>query len=185
MHMTDTATIEQFLRADYTSKDVMHGLSHIHRLLADAAELGKYHPHDSEVLALAAYCHGVIYRKEPELRQFLATQSLSSEKIDKVIIAAWESQTDSSPQTIEGKLLHDAHLLEGGRSFIVAKSLVTGTIRGQSIEQTIDFIEEHILGKFKCSLPEAQAAYRLKENYARDFVKDIRENLLKRKEGRT
>jgi uncharacterized protein len=175
--MIDTNAMESFLGDDYASKDIMHGLSHVHRILGLARELGASHPHDPEVLMIAAYCHGVVYSKESDIRSFLARGGMRADLVDKAIKASWESQTDGIPETIEGVLLHDAHLLEGGKTFIITKSLVTGTVRGQTIDQTIRFIEQQVLGRFRCALPEAQAAYEQKEAYARDFLADLKRHL--------
>jgi uncharacterized protein len=175
--MIDTDTIEALLQRDYASKDIMHGLSHIRRLLSLARDLGSTHPHNPDVLMFAAYCHGVVYSKETEMRSFLAQGGVGAEMVDRAIKASWESRTEGIPETIEGALLHDAHLLEGGKTFIIAKSLVTGTARGQTIDETIRFIEEQVLGRFRCALPKAQAAYEEKEAYARDFIADLKGHL--------
>jgi len=38
---------------------------------------------------------------------------------------------------MEGKILHDAHMIEGGKIYLIVKSLITGSVRGQTLEQTI------------------------------------------------
>jgi uncharacterized protein len=55
--------------------------------------------------------------------------------------------------------------------------LVTGTARGQKLEQTIDYIEKNVLGKAKCYFPKAQELYRQKEEYAREFMRELRAGL--------
>lgn len=57
------------------------------------------------------------------------------------------------------------------------KSLITGTLRGQTLEETIEYIEKNILGKFTCYLPEAQNLYEDKEEFARRFLRDLKESL--------
>lgn len=170
--------LEEFLREDYAAKDTIHDLSHIHRVLDLARTIGEDHPHDPEVLTIGGYSHGVIYTREAEVRTFLTQHGVSQESVDRAVKAAWESQTDGRPETIEGTLLHDAHLLEGGKTYIVAKSLVAGSLRGQTLEQTLAFIEENILGRFHCVLPESQVAYAEKERFAREFVADLRRNFM-------
>ena len=39
------------------------------------------------------------------------------------------------------------------RSTIV-KTLITGSVRGQSLEETLNFMKENVLNKNKCYLPE-------------------------------
>lgn len=168
---------EEFVRADYTNKDAMHGWAHILRLISLAESIAEGKILDLNVLVLGAYFHGVIYRREPEIRDFLRSKHMSPEIIDRIIRVSWESGNDSTPETVEGAILHDAHLLEGGKTFIITKSFVTGTSRGQSLEETIRFIEEHILGKFKCYYPESQVMYDEKEQFARMFLDDMKSNL--------
>jgi uncharacterized protein len=60
---------------------------------------------------------------------------------------------------------------------MITKSLVTGTARGQSLEETLQYLEEKILGKFECYLPESQRLYAEKEEYTKLFLKDLRSNL--------
>ena len=87
--------------------------------------------------------------------------------IDRIISAAWESQKDEEAKTIEGKILHDAHMIEGGKTYLIVKSLITGSVRGQTLELTIKYIEENILDKGVCYLPEAQAIYNEQQEFAK------------------
>jgi uncharacterized protein len=168
--MIGVAEVEAFVHQDYADKDTMHGLDHIRRVYRLAQRLGEKHAHDGELLMLGAYFHGIIYLREADIRRFLEDHRLLPDVIDRVVQIAWESQKESAPKTIEGVLLHDAHLIEGEKTFIITKSLVTGAVRGQTLEEIIRFIEEKILGKHVCSLPEAQRLYEEKEEFARQFI---------------
>lgn len=132
---------------------------------------------DADILQYAAYFHGFIYNSEEEIIEWLKGQKHSKEMIDKVITAAWESQKDEAAQTLEGKILHDAHMIEGGKTYLIVKSLITGSDRGQTLEQTIEYIENNILGKGICYLPEAQTIYYQQQEFAKGFVKDLKEGL--------
>ena len=125
------AEIEAYVASDYAAKDEMHNLAHIRRVHALAQEIGGHHPHDAEPLMLGAYLHGIIYDegREDDIRRFLQNAHLMPKRIEQAIQIAWESQKEGVPDTIEGRLLHNAHLLEGGKTFIIVKSLVTGTAR--------------------------------------------------------
>jgi uncharacterized protein len=175
--MLEISDVEEFVRKDYETKDAMHDLSHIRRILRTAQKLTKNHVCDNEFLTLGAYFHGLIRFKEPEIRDFLSGNDLTAAKIDKVVQIAWESQKEAEPQSIEGRILHDAHLIEGGKTFLITKSLVTGSARGQSLEETIAYLESHILGKHRCYLSEAQQMYEEKEKFAREFLNDLKNNL--------
>ncbi len=169
--------VEIFVRSDYANRDLMHNLSHIRRIRKLATEIAQSYEHSSQLLNLGAYFHGNISFREAEIGQFLKDKQLQENEIDRVIQVAWESQKESDAQTIEGKILHDAHLLEGGKTFAIVKSLVTGTARGQSLEETLQYIEQQILGKFMCYLPELQSLYAEKEEYTQLFLQDLRSNL--------
>jgi uncharacterized protein len=175
--MINSDDVEAFVHSDYACKDIMHGLAHIHRLKRLAQEIAEGRDYDPETLMLGAYFHGVIYRKEAEIRQFLESQGLSKEGVDRALQAAWESGTSAKPETIEGTILHDAHLLEGGKTFLIAKSLITGTARGQTLDETIRYFEENVLGRVRCYLPESQELYEEKEQLAREFLADLKANL--------
>jgi uncharacterized protein len=175
--MISIEELEAFVHEDYADKDTMHGFAHMHRVRRLAQEIAKDHEHDAEVLMLAAYFHGTVYVREPALREFLESKSISPETVDRVIQVAWESQKEGEQETIEGAILHDAHLLEGGRTFIITKTLVTGSLRGQTLDETIAYIEENVLGKFCCCLPESQDLYEDKERFAREFLDDLKRSL--------
>jgi len=111
------------------------------------------------------------------VKQFLRKEGLSKQRIKQIIQVAWESHKEAKPKTIEGKILHDAHLIEGGKTFMIVKSLITGTLRGQNLQETIKYIEENLLGKFRCYLPESQKLYEEKENFTREFLKELKKHL--------
>lgn len=169
--------VEAFVHPDYADRDIMHNFAHIDRLRKLAKDIAKSYKHDPDLLELGAYFHGNISFKEAEIRQFLKDKQLEQHEIDKVVQVTWESQKESQAETIEGKILHDAHLLEGGKTFMITKSLVTGTAHGQSLEETLQYLEEKILGKFECYLPESQKLYAEKEEYTKLFLKNLRSNL--------
>ena len=175
--MLNVSDVEEFLRSDYERKDIMHNLSHVRRILREAQRLAENRICDSELLMIGAYFHGIIYDKETQARKFLKNKAVPDERIEKAMRIAWESQKESEPETIEGKILHDAHLIEGGRTFLITKSLVTGTLRGQTLEDTISYIERNILGKYRCHLPEAQKIYEQKERFAADFLAGLKSSL--------
>ena len=90
---------------------------------------------------------------------------------------AWESQKNEEAETLEGRILHDAHMIEGGRTYLIVKSLITGSVRGQTLEQTIDYIEKNILDNGVCYLQEAQEIYDEQQAFAKDFIVRLKEGL--------
>ena len=175
--MTLIEKVKVFVQTYYEGKDLMHNFSHIVRVLKLAEKIAKNCQVDTELLIIGAYFHGVIHLDEEKVVNFLQSNKVDEKRIKKIVQIAWDSQKNSTSDLIEGKLLHDAHLLEGGKTYLIVKSFVTGTARGQSLSETIKYMEDNVLGKFKCLLPESQNEYCEKEKFAEEFLKDLKENL--------
>ena len=100
-------------------------------------------------------------------------QGYDEDMIFKTVKIAWESQRSEVPETIEGKILHDAHVLEGGKTYVVVKTLITGSVRGQSLADTLDFMEKNVLNKNMCYLPETIAMCDEMNAYTNQFFQDL------------
>lgn len=147
--MVNMDSLLGFVKQYYEDKDIMHDLSHISRVLIYVGKLlrtGNYET-DEDALKYAAYFHGFIYNSEEKIVEWLKCEKISSKMIEKIITVAWESQKDEVAQTLEGKILHDAHMIEGGKTYLIVKSLITGSVRGQTLEQTIEYMENNIFDK--------------------------------------
>lgn len=168
--------IMDFVRPYYADKDIMHDFWHI-RLLQNSIEnvlsLGRYAV-DRECLTLAAYFHGFVYRDPDAIRSWMDAHGYDAEYTNKVITVSMESQRPNAPETLEGKILHDAHVLEGGRTYLTVKTLITGSVRGQSLEQTLEFMRDHVLGKNRCYLPETIPLCEEMNRYTYDFYAVVR-----------
>jgi uncharacterized protein len=88
-----------------------------------------------------------------------------------------DSQKDSSPQSNEGKVLHDAHLLEGDENFIITKVLVTGSARGQSLEDTINYYQEKLHGRHHCCFVQNQDEYEKREKIVFKYLTKLKSEL--------
>jgi uncharacterized protein len=117
-----SADIRKFARKFYKNKDTMHDLSHIDRVLRKAKIIGKTTDHNPVILEAAAYFHGFIYSHEKEVRRFLAKMRVEPSSAERIVRVAWESQKESAPRTQEGKILHDAHVLEGDDFFMITNA---------------------------------------------------------------
>ncbi len=171
--------IKAFVSPYYESKDIMHDLSHIERVLKAVKKLVKRYEDevDKELIIYAAYFHGFIYKDEKKIMDWLNSKGISENKMKKIIQVAWESQKEEVPKSLEGKILHDAHMIEGGKTFLIVKSLITGSVRGQTLNETIEYIQRNILDKGKCYLPEAREIYNEQQSFAKDFIKDLMEGI--------
>ena len=167
--------IRKFVEPFYEDKDIMHDLSHIDRInhalkeLASKSEL-KY---NADLTEIALYFHGIIYSHEQTIINFLSEKNLSKKEVELIIKIAWESQKESRPSTNEGLLLHDAHMLEGGRNFEIIKSLITGSVRGQTLEETMIYIEQHLLEKGKCYTVEGVRQYEIMKKRTREIYEEL------------
>ncbi|WP_346868379.1 MULTISPECIES: hypothetical protein [unclassified Clostridium] len=171
----------EFVTPYYKNKDIMHDLSHIERILKYVERLVKSIDYkvdiDIDILIYGAYFHGFIYNSEKNIIQWLQSQNMSRSMIKKIINASRESQKDEEAITIEGKILHDAHMIEGGKTYLIVKSLITGSVRGQTLEETIKYIEDNVLGKGTCYLPKAKMIYREQQEFAKAFIYDLKVGL--------
>ena len=173
----DEKLLKEICAPYYEKKDQMHNLSHIDRILSLAKQMCRRYPQASlQTVICGAYLHGI--PETGEIQEFLTSMGISEQEIQDIITASRESLIEQTPLSLEGKILHDAHLLEGGKTFLITKSLVTGTQRGQSLEETIAFIEKNILGKGKVSLIENENTYIKKQTYAKNFIYDLKKGLL-------
>ncbi len=157
--MVSNEILNGFIEPYYKDKDIMHNMWHIElvqKQVSKIIEIGNYTV-NREYLRLALAFHGFIYREENKIREFLSENGYKNDDIERIVKIAWESQRPEIPETLEGKILHDAHVLEGGKTYAVVKTLITGSVRGQSLKQTLEFMRNNVLGGNKCYLPAAIA----------------------------
>lgn len=169
----------KFVKPYYADKDIMHNWWHIELVqkMIDRILAKSDYEVDEECLKLATYFHGFIYSDEKKIRQWMHKHSYSDEMISKTVKIAWESQRSETPETIEGKILHDAHVLEGGKTYQVVKTLITGSVRGQSLVDTLKYMEKNVLNTNKCYLPETIPLCEEMNRYTNDFFADLKDGI--------
>lgn len=177
--MVDQTELISFVTPFYETKDIMHDLTHVERVIKAARDLYRPYAHQVswDVIELAAHFHGFIYSHEDLIRKWLLDQGLASDQAEQIIRVAWESQKPEAPETLEGKILHDAHMIEGGKTFLIVKSLITGAVRGQTLDETIRYIENNILDQGTCYLGEAKTIYSIQQDFAKGFIADLKSGL--------
>lgn len=177
--MIDEKALLEFVEPYYADKDIMHNMWHIElvrKMIRRILSISNYKV-DEESLMLATYFHGFIYREEEKIKQWMAAQSFHEEKIAKTIKIAWESQRSEVPETLEGKILHDAHVLEGGKTYLVVKTLITGSVRGQSLPDTLHYMKENVLNQNRCYLPETIPLCEEMNEYTNRFFEELTEGI--------
>ena len=168
-----------FAKPYYEGKDIMHDLWHIElveKKVEQIIAMGNYKV-DRESLLLATWFHGFIYKDETAIINWLREHDYAEETINRIVQIAWESQRREVPETLEGKILHDAHVLEGGKTYLVVKTLITGSVRGQSLKDTLAYMEKNVLGKNVCYLPETIPLCEEMNRYAEDFCAALQEGI--------
>ncbi len=174
----DIQKLKEFSAPYYRDKDIMHNLWHIElvgKWIDKIIRLGNYKV-DSEAITYALYFHGFIYSDEEKIRQWLTENHVCG--IDKILKISWESQRPEVPETLEGKILHDAHVLEGGKTYMVVKTLITGSVRGQSLSETVQYLKEHVIDHNHCYLPETIELCDEMNEYAKTFVDELEKGIL-------
>lgn len=177
--MLNEKALIEFAKPYYDDKDIMHNMWHIdlvRKMVCKILSISDYDV-DEECLTLATYFHGFIYSDENRIMQWMKEQGYDKNVIAKTVKIAWESQRSEAPETIEGKILHDAHILEGGKTYLVVKTLITGSVRGQSLIDTLQFMEKNVLNKNNCYLPETIPLCEEMNRYTNAFFDDITEGL--------
>ena len=169
----------EFAKPYYEDKDIMHDMWHIELVCKSVDKILKIAKDNvnTENLLYATYFHGFIYSHELDIREWLTTQGLSQNDIDMIVKISYDSQRFEIPETIEGKILHDAHLIEGGKTYIITKCLISGSVRGQTLLETISYIEENVLDKGVCYLPEAIPLLAEANEFAREFVAELKKGV--------
>ena len=176
--MNEQALIE-FAEPYYVNKDIMHNMWHIElvKKMVNRILSGSSYNVDEECLLLATYFHGFIYKDEEIIKQWMREQNYGEEMIAKTVQIAWESQRSEIPETLEGKILHDAHVLEGGKTYLIVKTLITGSVRGQALLDTLQYMEGHVLDKNSCYLPETIPLCEEMNEYTNRFFEELTEGI--------
>ena len=177
--MTDEKALIKFVEPYYADKDIMHNMWHIELVQKTVDKIlsqGNYSV-NIECLKLATYFHGFIYSDEHQIRQWMSEHDYSDELIAKTVKIAWESQRSEVPETIEGKILHDAHVLEGGKTYLIVKTLITGSVRGQSLADTLSYMEKNVLNQNRCYLPETISMCNEMNEYTNRFFAELKEGI--------
>ncbi|MCL2812269.1 MAG: hypothetical protein FWD25_10355 [Clostridia bacterium] len=176
----DLECLKVFSAPYYQNKDGMHNLWHIELVLQSALRLVRLGNYDVDIdkLTAAAYFHGFVGSHEEEIRRWLATEGFCGDIIEEILCFARESHATAVPRTLGGKILHDAHLIKGGKAYMVTKCLITGSLRGQTLPETIAYIENHIIGQRACYLPESKPLFEQAVGFTVDFVAELKRGLL-------
>ncbi len=181
MKIIDENKLIEFVTPYYADKDLMHNMNHITLVLKYVDKViswGNYKEIDYEKLMIAGYFHGFVYSHEPKIRDWLSSQNVSENDAEFILKIANESQRSQEPETLEGKILHDAHVIEGGETYLLTKCLLTGTARGQGLMETIEFMGKYVIDKNKCYLPETIPVHEKANTFAKEYIAKLKKDLM-------
>ena len=171
--------LKSFSAPYYEGKDIMHNLWHIELVYKSALRIihaGNYKV-DMDCLTAAAYFHGFVKSYEADIRDWLICEGFCEKSAEKTIIIAQESHAGAVLNSLEGKILHDAHLIEGGRVYMITKCLITGSLRGQTLPETIDYVENNIIDRRRCYLPETIPLFEQANEFTKAFLSELKSGL--------
>ena len=120
----------------YMEKDFLHDINHIQRIKKKIDEISKPSSFNEDILNLACFFHGL-----SSLSDHLKSELIRYGYNEEVIVKSFETSylaKKNSPESNESKILHDAHLLEGGDTFFTIKCLISGTLMGQNLNETLN-----------------------------------------------
>ena len=64
-----------------------------------------------------------------------------------------------------------------GKTYLVVKTLITGSVRGQSLTETLKFMERNVLNKNNCYLPETIPLCEEMNRYTNSFFEGLTEGI--------
>ncbi len=73
--------------------------------------------------------------------------------------------------------MHDAHILEGGKTYLVVKTLITGSVRDLTLLDTLNYMEQSVLNKSGCYLPETVPLCEEMNKYTNAFFDELKEGI--------
>ena len=64
-----------------------------------------------------------------------------------------------------------------GKTYLIVKTLITGSVRGQSLLDTLNYMEKNVLDKNNCYLPETIPLCEEMNRYANSFYEELLEGI--------
>ena len=63
--------------------------------------------------------------------------------------------------------------MEGGKTYLIVKTLITGSVRGQSLLDTLNYMEKNVLDKNSCYLIETIPLCEEMNKYTNSFFEEL------------
>lgn len=188
-------TITQFSK-DKMGEDVIHGFSHVKRVLNSCLNIGKKLNANLIILEISALLHdigrkyenkGNMGKNHAEISagmalNFLTSRDfkLSQEEIDNIIhsIRSHSFSNIALPNTLEAKILSDADKLDALGAIGLFRTIGFAIKKGAGLEKVINHLERKILKlKDQMNLPISKKLAEERNQIILDFYRNIRNEI--------
>ncbi len=173
--------LANFVAPFYDKKDILHNNSHTRRLVKMVNKIIDKGGYKNEVkydnVICAAYLHVMVKNEADRAFEWLVSHGISEPQARDIIDIAKRGQRDGIPNSLESKILHDAYILEGGKSYAFARYIIYGYKNNLGIKKTLNYIEDSILPSLRCYLPLTQKMLQEYKEHVEDCVEEMREEL--------
>ena len=132
-----------FVKKEFLGEGTGHDYFHLKRVVENALKIGKAENANLFLVELSAWLHDVgdyklhdgVDRSEELVKEFLLTQNLSDELIDKVneIISQVSFSKGNSVTSLEAKVVQDADRLDAFGAIGIARAFAFGGSRGREL----------------------------------------------------
>ena len=132
-----------FVKKEFLGEGTGHDYFHLKRVVENALKIGKAENANLFLVELSAWLHDVgdyklhdgVDRSEELVKEFLLTQNLSDELIDKVneIISQVSFSKANSVTSLEAKVVQDADRLDALGAIGIARAFAFGGSRGREL----------------------------------------------------
>lgn len=132
-----------FVKKEFLGEGTGHDYFHLKRVVENALKIGKAENANLFLVELSAWLHDVgdyklhdgVDRSEELVKEFLLTQNLSDELIDKVneIISQVSFSKANSVTSLEAKIVQDADRLDAIGAIGIARAFAFGGSRGREL----------------------------------------------------
>lgn len=134
---------QAFVKKEFFGEGTGHDYFHLKRVVENALKIGKAENANLFLVELSAWLHDVgdyklhdgVDRSEELVKEFLLTQNLSDELIDKVneIISQVSFSKGNSVTSLEAKVVQDADRLDAIGAIGIARAFAFGGSRGREL----------------------------------------------------
>lgn len=172
----------EFVRPYYAGRDPAHNFRHIERIIGrlDLLSQGLPTPPRRELLWFLSCFHELSsrLRNDRMFRERVITFLRDLGWKDTEIEEAFRSleRHIKFPEIAEEKIVYDANYVEVLGAFGIAKAFTTGGAKGQSFEETAEFLDQY-LDKIVFQTPVGKRLAEEGRAYVKEFLKRLRSEL--------